>query len=106
MNALTAITPHTAPSLEGPSKPTDERDAALRESAKAFEATFIKQMLDTAGFADAFGSGGSATTESFASFVLQEIADDMVEKGGFGLAEDIYRQLASFDDVQSKETRA
>ena len=88
---------HTGADLQRPVQTAE--DAALRESAKAFEAAFIKLMQDTAGFADAFGSGGSAPTESFASFVLQEIAEDMADQGGFGLAEDIYRQLASFDDA-------
>ncbi len=92
-----SVTPklQTGLDVRAPAETVD--DAALRESAKAFEAAFIKQMLDTAGFADAFGSGGSATTESFASFVLQEIAEDMADQGGFGLAEDIYRQLAAFN---------
>lgn len=70
------------------------RQAALMEQAKALEAGFLSEMLGHAGLgtaADAFGGG--AGEEQFASFLRQEQAKQMVEKGGIGLAEQLFQAL-------------
>lgn len=79
----------------------------IRESAKAFEAVFIKQMLQYAGLADAFGVDDSSPVASFSDFVLEQIADDMVDQGGFGLADQFYSHLkAQADDDASADATA
>ena len=70
------------------------RDAALFEAAKKLEATFLAEMLKAAGFGEARDSfGGGQGEDQFASFLVQEQATAMVEAGGIGLAENLFRSL-------------
>ena len=63
------------------------------DQALEFESIFVGQMLKFSGFSDArtqnIGFGG----EAFSAMLLQEYAHKIVESGGFGLAEQIYKQL-------------
>lgn len=71
------------------------REAAMREAAVSFETVFLAQMLDFAGVGktpEAFGGGIGEDT--FRSFLVQEHARLIAEKGGIGLAESIYQSLA------------
>jgi len=71
-----------------------EEIAALRDAAAALEATFLGEMLKTAGLGETPASfGGGAGEEQFASFLRDEQANAMVEAGGIGLAEAIFRSL-------------
>lgn len=74
-------------------KPPNQ-DVALREAAKTLEATFLAEMLKSAGFGEARESmGGGAGEDQFASFLVQEQAAAMVEAGGIGLAENLFQSL-------------
>lgn len=69
-------------------------DAALMTAAKKLEATFLAEMLKSAGFSesrDAFGGG--AGEDQFSSFLLDAHAEQMVEAGGIGLAERLFDAL-------------
>lgn len=81
------------PTFMGPlSTPT--REAALFESAKKLEATFLAEMLKAAGFGQARDSfGGGSGEDQFASFLIQEQATAMVDAGGIGLAENLFKSL-------------
>lgn len=74
----------------------DPKDAAALKAAKAFEASFLEEMLKESGInsmPDSFGGG--AGEEAFGSFLTGEYAKLLAERGGFGLAErvfDILRQ--------------
>lgn len=89
MDAVSAIMAGSTTKLEKPAQ-TEE---TLRETAKDFEAVFVKQMLQYAGLAEALGAGEDSAASSFADFALERIAEDIVDNGGFGLAEDVYLQL-------------
>lgn len=82
------ITPmHAAPA-------TRPRDPEMWSLAEKLEASFLAEMLKTAGLArppDAFGGG--AGEEQFSSFLVREYADATVRAGGIGLSEAIYRSL-------------
>lgn len=70
------------------------RDAELRSAAQKLEATFLAEMLKSAGLGqsrDAFGGG--AGEDQFSSFLVQAQAEKMVEAGGIGLAEALYESL-------------
>ena len=72
----------------------------MREAAIALEATFLAEMLKSAGLgrgADAFGGG--AGEDQFASFLLHEQATAMARAGGIGLAETIHLALRERADV-------
>ncbi|WP_417723145.1 rod-binding protein [Salipiger sp.] len=73
----------------------------LRASAVRLEATFLAEMLKSAGFGesrDAFGGG--LGEERFSSFLREEHARSLAENGGIGLAEAIYRALKERSDDQ------
>jgi Rod binding domain-containing protein len=70
------------------------READLRKAAQAFEASFLSEMLKSAGFGktpEAFGGGSGE--DQFASFLIREQARQMTEAGGIGLAERIFAAL-------------
>lgn len=72
-----------------------KREAAMREAAVNFETVFLAQMLDFAGVGktpEAFGGG--IGEETFRSFLVQEHARLIVDRGGIGLAETIYQSLS------------
>lgn len=75
-------------------QPTQKRDEKLFEAAQKLEATFLAEMLKSAGFGetrDAFGGG--AGEDQFSSFLVQAQADRMVEAGGIGLAESLFEAM-------------
>lgn len=78
----------------GPTMPLEKRDQALRAAAEKLEATFIAEMLKSAGLGESrTGFGGGAGEDQFSSFLVQEQAEQMVRAGGIGLAESIYDAL-------------
>ena len=75
-------------------KKPDPRDAAALKAAKAFEASFLEEMLKDSGInsmPDSFGGG--AGEEAFGSFLTSEYAKLLADRGGFGLAERVYAIL-------------
>ena len=74
--------------------PTPPRDKALFEAAQKLEATFLAEMLKSAGLGQTSESfGGGAGEDQFGSFLVQEQAMQMVRSGGIGLAESLYEAL-------------
>lgn len=64
------------------------------EAAKQLEASFLAEMLKSAGFGKTSESfGGGAGEDQFSSFLVQAQADAMVEAGGIGLAESLFEAL-------------
>jgi flagellar protein FlgJ len=81
-----------------PDRPTDrptDKDAALMDRARDLEAAFLAEMLGHAGLDADSGSGfgGGIGEEQFASFLRQEQARLMVDRGGIGLAEALFRAM-------------
>ena len=64
-----------------------------REAAQKLEATFLAEMLKSAGFGKSDNFAGGIGEEQFASFHRQALADEMVKSGGLGLADIIYRSM-------------
>ncbi|WP_084536646.1 rod-binding protein [Azospirillum halopraeferens] len=69
--------------------------AKLRRSASEFEAMFIGQMLtplfDSLPVDDQFGGGKGE--EMFRGLLVQEYGKQIMARGGFGLADQVYREL-------------
>jgi Rod binding domain-containing protein len=63
------------------------------EAAQKLEATFLAEMLKSAGFGKSDGFAGGIGEEQFASFQRQALADEMVKSGGLGLADAFYRSM-------------
>ena len=69
-------------------------DSALREAARKLEASFLAEMLKTAGVGEQIeGWGGGVGEEQFASFLRQAQAAEMAKSGGIGLAESLFEAL-------------
>lgn len=74
------------------------RDAQLRESARAMEASFLAEMLKSAGLGKPRTSfGGGAGEDQFASLLVSEQAKGLVRAGGIGLAEALFEALKERD---------
>lgn len=71
------------------------RDPELWRVAQSLEASFLSEMLKSAGVGEAPSAfGGGEGEEQFSSFMVQAQADAIVEAGGVGLAEAIYTSLS------------
>ncbi len=81
------------PAIQGDSAKA-ARAEALLEVAKAFEASFLAEMLKASGMGKSRSEfGGGAGEEAFSSMMVDEQAALMVERGGIGLSESIFNSL-------------
>jgi flagellar protein FlgJ len=84
-----------APLVRG-AAPDAAHSENLRAVAQDLEAAFLAEMLKHAGFGGSNDSfGGGVGEAQFASFLTQEHARLLAERGGIGLAENIYRALVA-----------
>lgn len=76
-------------------RPAPDPDAPMRAAARAFEATFLAEMLKDTGLnrMPTELGGGGAGEEAFSGFLTAEYARLMSERGGIGLAEQIFETL-------------
>ena len=66
----------------------------LGAGAEAFEAQFLAEMLQHAGFgAPRSAFGGGAGEDAFASLLVREHARLLAENGGIGLAERLFEAM-------------
>ncbi len=87
------------PILPAPRPPVDlpdyaQSDTKLWEAAQKLEATFLAEMLKSAGLGashDAFGSG--IGEDQFNSFLREAQAEEMAAAGGIGLAEALFEAI-------------
>jgi len=97
---MTVTTPVSAPIGARPLTPPEQRDAALFKAAQDLEASFLAEMLKSAGFGkprDAYGGG--VGEDQFGSFLRQAQAKEMVKQGGIGLAESLFEALKERADA-------
>ncbi len=72
----------------------DPRNLRLMQAARELEATFLAEMLKSAGLGQSKGDfGGGAGEDHFGSFLHLEQARQMVSAGGIGLAESLFDAL-------------
>ena len=77
------------------------KDKVLMDAAQKLEASFLAEMLKSAGLGQSSESfGGGAGEDQFASFLVQEQAMLMVKAGGIGLSESIYETLKERQNVE------
>jgi Rod binding domain-containing protein len=75
--------------------PPPDRAEAMMAKAQELEAAFLAEMLAHSGLGEMQGAfGGGEGEAQFTSFLRQEQARLMVEKGGIGLAELIFRTMS------------
>ena len=84
----------TSSAPQGLSPANAARAQELRDVAKAFEASFLAEMLKASGMGKSRSEfGGGAGEDAFASMMVDEQAQLMVERGGIGLSESIFESL-------------
>ncbi len=83
---------------------SEKAEAAAKAGAE-FEALFIAQMLEYSGLSKALTMNGGEGVEAFSRFMIEQLAEDLVEQGGFGLSESITQSLLSQQDspISAKE---
>lgn len=82
--------------------PTPSRTQDLYNHANRLEAAFLSQMLAHAGLDRAAeGMGGGAGAAQFASFLRDAQAESMVQAGGIGLSEALFRALVTRDGASN-----
>lgn len=88
-----------APTLTTPPRGTPRADL-LYQRAQQLESAFLAEMLSLAGLGAAGGAfGGGAGEAQFASFLRQAQADQIVSRGGVGLAEHLFRAMEGAADA-------
>ena len=88
---LVPILPAPAPQILPPHL---QSDARLREAAVQLEATFLSEMLKSAGFGESRSAfGGGLGEEQFQSFMRDAQARKLAESGGIGLAQALFEAL-------------
>lgn len=92
---MTAINTATALATpQSPLPPKQTTDAALMQTARSFEASFLAEMLAHTGIGkmseDFNGGAGEA---GFSGFLVQEYAAEISRTGRIGLADQIYASL-------------
>ena len=94
---MTMIPTLPPPHFQNP--PTAD-NVAMREAAENLEATFLSEMLKSAGFGAQKGSfGGGVGEDQFASFLRDAQAKEMVKSGGIGLAESLFEAMKARYDA-------
>ena len=69
-------------------------EAAARKAARAFEASFLAEMLQYTGLnANPDDFGGGVGEEAFSSLLTERYAELLAERGGIGLAEQVFEVL-------------
>ena len=106
MSALTTqpIGLSTAQSGSANKQPAAPQDMQLREAAEAFEAIFVRRMLATARsgpFSEDGPLSSGAGLKQFTAMRDENVAEMASQNGGFGLADQIERQLSAL--VTQKE---
>jgi len=86
---------------------TDNKAAATK-SAKEFEGVFIAQFLGSMfqGIPTDGPMGGGQGEEMFRSLMVNEYAKSIADKGGFGLADAVSRQLLRNQESPQPEPAA
>jgi peptidoglycan hydrolase FlgJ len=73
---------------------TELHQEAVHKAAEAFEASFLAEMLRYTGVNTMpSGFGGGAGEEAFSSFLTEEYARLLAERGGMGIAEQVFGLL-------------
>lgn len=77
------------------------KHAKLREAAVQLEATFLAEMLKSAGFGKPVeGFGGGSGEAQFSSMLVQAQAQAMAETGDLGLAESLFQSLVENENAE------
>lgn len=86
--------------LRRPTHAPVEQGLNARQAAEKLEASFLAEMLKSAGVGKSPSFGGGIGEDQFASFQRQALAEEMVKSGGIGLAESFYQAIVERQNDQ------
>lgn len=87
-----------APALQ-PAQPRPWGDDPLWKAAQKLEQSFLSEMLKSAGLGAMKSEfGGGIGEDQFSSYLREAQAGAMVEAGGIGLAEQLFRALQEAEE--------
>lgn len=79
--------------------PSLTSDTKLRNAAQKLEATFLAEMLKSAGLgANKSAFSGGIGEDQFSSFLREAQSAELVKSGGIGLAESLFNALKKRHD--------
>ena len=86
-----------------PAAPTAANRDKIQETAKAFEATFISQMLKPMfeGLKTDGPFGGGQAEATWRGFMLDEMAKKTVAAGGVGLADTVMAEMLKMQEQRA-----
>ena len=88
------LTPSLPPSIPISHQAPADRQDPLRKAAMQLEATFLAEMLKSAGLGESRETfGGGSGEDQFSTFLIRAQAEQMALGGGIGLAESLYNSL-------------
>ena len=81
---------------------------AVAKTAKEFESVFISQFLGSmfSGISTDGPMGGGKGEEMFRSLMINEYGKSIEQRGGFGLAAAVQRQLLKHQEIPAADTPA
>ena len=84
-----------SPDLLAPLPSRPQPTAQMRETAQAFEASFLAQMMKPMfeGLSTDGPFGGGQGEEMFKSFMNEAMAKQVVKSGGVGIADDVAQEM-------------
>lgn len=94
MDAISKTSAGTVEPVPSGTKVPRPEDQDLRQAAREFEAIFLAEMLKHSGLGEARESfGGGVGEAAFSSMMTQEWARSLVDKGGVGIADQLYKAI-------------
>lgn len=80
--------------------PATAKTSRMRETAEAFEASFLAQMLKPMfeGLRTDGPFGGGQGEETWRSFMIEAMAKQTVRSGGIGLADQVVSQMLKMQE--------
>lgn len=100
---MSPIDPTTSPLTPTAPSRNAESAARMRETAEAFEASFLAQMLKPMfeGLKTDGMFGGGHAEETWRGFMVEAMAKQTVQAGGVGLADQVVAQMIRMQEEQS-----
>lgn len=91
---MPSLTTTTGASLLSQGRGSASDETRMRETAEAFEASFLADVLENSGINSMPESfGGGAGEDAFSSLLTREYGRLLAERGGVGLAEQVFELL-------------
>lgn len=101
---MSDLTVPGVPPLAQPGAPAPAATARMRETAEAFEASFLSQMLKPMfeGLKTDGDFGGGEGEATWRSFMIDAMAKQTVKAGGIGLADQVVAQMLKMQEMQAQ----